>query len=93
MLPLFAAPSRPVLLRRRPDFDFFSPTPPCRSNLAQNALTGGLPPEWGELASLTSLDASSNYLSGGLPEAWKDLTSLQEAQLANNNLGVSRGLF
>ena len=59
--------------------------------MAQNALTGSLPPCWAGLASLASLDASGNYLSGALPEGWKDLATLQEIRLANNNLAVRQG--
>lgn len=65
--------------------------PPDHSNLAQNALTGPLPPQWSSLSSLASLDASSNYLSGPLPDAWRGMDSLQELHLANNNLGVRGG--
>lgn len=64
-------------------------SPPPNSDLSQNALTGGLPPEWGMLPALASLDASSNYLTGGLPEGWGALGQAQELRLASNNLGVS----
>lgn len=87
MLLSSAATVHPILLL--PDIHRPPPLPtPIGSDLAQNALTGGLPPEWGALPSLASLDASGNYLSGGLPEAWFQLANLQELQLASNNLKV-----
>lgn len=81
----------PGLLTCLPPSPLFTIHPPCppSSDLSQNALTGGLPAEWGQLAGLESLDASANYLAGPLPEAWGELGALQELRLASNNLGVS----
>jgi hypothetical protein len=59
------------------------------STVAKNALTGSLPPEWGALTSLSTLDASANYLSGALPKAWTGMAALKDLRLDSNNLGVS----
>ena len=76
---------RHLSVHRRP------PTPrPPRSDLSQNALTGGLPSLWATLGALTRLDAGANYLAGPLPDAWRELGSLQELRLVSNHLSVRR---
>ncbi|MBA7568016.1 hypothetical protein ES708_09735 [subsurface metagenome] len=54
--------------------------------MRDNLLTGAIPPEIGNLSSLTSLYLSSNLLSGEIPPEIGDLTNLQYLELANNQL-------
>jgi len=51
-----------------------------------NRLTGPIPPEFGNLASLTSLVLSSNSLSGSIPSEIGNLSSLGVLRLGGNEL-------
>ena len=55
-------------------------------DLYNNDLTGELPPEWGELASLRQLDLFGNDLTGELPTEWGSLPNLQRLDLGGNDL-------
>lgn len=45
-----------------------------RLNLANNALTGPLPPAWGNLTGLRSMDLANNKLMGAYPTEWARLS-------------------
>jgi Leucine-rich repeat (LRR) protein len=45
--------------------------------LKGNGITGGIPKEFGNLTSLTSLDLENNRLSGEIPSSLGDLKKLQ----------------
>ena len=59
--------------------------------LHTNGLTGGIPPELGDLTSLTFLDMGSNNLSGAIPPELGDLSSLTLLSLHTNG-GLSGAL-
>ena len=50
------------------------------------SLSGGLPPEWGELTKLEELDLSDNELTGPVPPEWANLTNLTRLDLTGNFL-------
>ena len=54
--------------------------------LGRNQLSGALPPELGNLASLLALDLGDNQLSGALPPELGDLANLRELGLWSNQL-------
>ena len=54
--------------------------------LSRNNLTGAIPPELGELASLTEIKLSKNELTGPIPSELGDLASLTEMLLNRNAL-------
>ena len=54
--------------------------------LSQNNLTGEIPAELGELASLDSLKLDRNALGGEIPPELGDLSSLTKLELYNNKL-------
>ena len=66
----------------------------ARISLAENKLTGSIPPELGKLTSLTHLvlnsiepaDSNDNQLTGEIPPELGTLTSLTQLQLHNNQL-------
>ena len=60
----------------------------ARSNLANNALSGLVPPTLGNLAQLVTLNLAQNNLSGPLPSL-AALSSLQSLLVANNSLSGS----
>ena len=53
-------------------------------SLADRGLTGVIPPEIGQLASLVSLDLSSNRLSGAIPPEIGQLAELESLDLTRN---------
>ena len=55
-------------------------------NLADNNLTGGIPPDLGDLASLGHLDLSGNRLKGAIPGELGALDSLRYLRLSVNDL-------
>ena len=54
--------------------------------LPGNSLTGEIPSELGDLASLESLDLRDNYLTGEVPSELGDLANLEQLWLAGNGL-------
>ncbi len=54
--------------------------------LSRNNLTGAIPPELGELASLTEINLSNNELTGPIPSELGNLASLTEMLLNRNAL-------
>ena len=54
--------------------------------LNNNNLSGNIPPELGNLASLTQLYIGNNNLSGNIPPEMGNLANLREMHLINNNL-------
>ena len=58
-------------------------------NLSSNQLSGGIPPELGNLASLQGLYLYNNQLSGSIPPQLGNLTNLQRLDLFNNQLSSS----
>ena len=58
-------------------------------SLSDNRLSGSIPAELGNLASLQELDLSDNRLSGSIPAELRLLISLTELSLENNQLGGS----
>ena len=54
--------------------------------LDSNDLTGGIPPELGNLANLTGLSLSANPLTGGIPPELGNLANLRLLQLVGNDL-------
>ena len=58
-------------------------------SLRNNRLSGPLPPELGDLASLTRLNLSLNELSGSIPPELGNLASLVELNLSANRLSGS----
>ena len=54
--------------------------------LGGNQLSGGIPPELGNLANLTKLNLSGNQLSGEIPPELGNLANLQELYLHGNQL-------
>ncbi len=57
-----------------------------RLELDGNGLSGGLPPELGNLTNLRELDLYDNELSGALPSELGDLTNLESLYLDRNQL-------
>ena len=57
-----------------------------RLDLYNNDLTGSIPPELGNLASLTNLELRRNNLTGPIPSQLGNLTSLTNLELGRNNL-------
>ena len=55
-------------------------------NLSDNALTGFLPLEIGNLTAVIFLDLSKNWISGSIPKAISGLKNLQILNLAQNKL-------
>lgn len=55
-------------------------------SIAENRLTGSIPPEIGNMTMLESFDFSSNELTGEIPEEILSLTNLTDIVLFNNNL-------
>ena len=55
-------------------------------NLANNGLTGSIPPQIGNLINLTSLDLRVNQLSGSIPSELWNLVNLTYLNLGVNNL-------
>ena len=55
-------------------------------NLANNQLSGPIPPELGNMRQMAELYLYGNALSGPLPESLGDLTELAYLHLHNNNL-------
>jgi len=55
-------------------------------DLANNNLSGAIPPEIGDLSNLASLDLSGNNLSGKIPAAVGNLVNLDSLNLADNRL-------
>ena len=53
-------------------------------SLADHGLTGVIPPEIGQMASLVSLDLSSNWLTGAIPTEIGQLTELESLDLSEN---------
>ena len=51
-----------------------------------NNLTGGIPPELGQLSKLHALNLSHNQLTGSIPHTFSNLTELESMDLSNNNL-------
>ena len=51
----------------------------------QNAISGSIPPSFGELVSLRSLSLHSNRLTGSLPDSLCNVTTLQYLWLYHNN--------
>jgi hypothetical protein len=49
-------------------------------------LVGTLPPVWGQLASLRTLDLRLNHLGGTLPPEWASLQRLERVRLGGNQL-------
>ena len=56
---------------------------PC---VAENALSGTIPPSFGQLTSLTELHIGENALSGSLPATISGMTSLEKLVLWENEL-------
>ena len=63
-----------------------SPTRVLRLDLAENQLTGEIPPELGDLTNLESLVLNNNELTGPIPAALGDLTNLRALNLWSNEL-------
>jgi Leucine-rich repeat (LRR) protein len=59
---------------------------PTKLNLANNKLTGAIPPEIGQLKALLVLNLGSNRLHGEIPQSTSKLTRLQELDLSSNHL-------
>ena len=57
-----------------------------RLNLTENALSGEIPEEIGDLTSLEGLDLSANNLTGTIPAEIANLTSLETLVLLGNSL-------
>lgn len=57
-----------------------------RLTLANNNLSGRIPPELGNLVALEKLELSRNRLAGLIPPELGHLASLEELQLSGNNL-------
>ena len=57
-----------------------------RLTLANNNLSGRIPPELGHLASIEKLELSRNGLAGRIPPELGSLAGLEELQLSGNNL-------
>ena len=60
-----------------------------RLSLSYNQLTGGIPPELGNLANLQGLSLWGNQLSGSIPPQLSNLTNLQDLYLYDNQLSGS----
>jgi Leucine-rich repeat (LRR) protein len=58
-------------------------------DLGYNAITGTIPPEFGQLASMKNLVLQSNQLSGSIPSALGSLNELRILKLDNNRLSGS----
>ncbi|KAF8404608.1 hypothetical protein HHK36_009495 [Tetracentron sinense] len=56
------------------------------STLQGNSITGEIPPEFGNLSSLTRLDLENNRLTGQIPSSLGNLKKLQFLILSQNNL-------
>ena len=63
-----------------------SPTRVLRLNLAENQLTGEIPPELGGLSNLTGLWLSENQLTGEIPPELGGLSNLTGLWLSENQL-------
>ncbi len=57
-----------------------------RLNLLSNQLTGTIPPELGDLTSLTYLNLGSTFLSGNIPSELGNLVALDTCLLTDNQL-------
>lgn len=57
-----------------------------RLDLPNNRLTGSIPPEFGNLGSLTTLALPNNALSGSIPPELGDLSGLTNLRLGGNEL-------
>ena len=55
-------------------------------NLSDNDLSGGIPPELGNLTNLEWLYLDRNDLSGGIPPALANLNNLTTALISGNRL-------
>ncbi|MDE2755035.1 MAG: hypothetical protein OXI92_00650 [Acidobacteriota bacterium] len=55
-------------------------------SLGSNRLTGTVPPELGDLSSLTELNLSNNQLTGAIPPELGNLSNLTRLSLTNNQL-------
>ncbi len=55
-------------------------------DLAENELSGSIPPELGNLSNLTRLDLDDNRLSGSVPSELGNLTNLETLSLWDNEL-------
>jgi hypothetical protein len=49
----------------------------CFRKLDNNNITGGIPPEFGNLSSLTILNLGRNNLNGSIPDSLGQLSKLQ----------------
>uniref|UniRef100_A0A7N2LNJ1 Leucine-rich repeat-containing N-terminal plant-type domain-containing protein n=1 Tax=Quercus lobata TaxID=97700 RepID=A0A7N2LNJ1_QUELO len=55
-------------------------------DLSVNKLTGGIPPELGQLSPILALNLSYNELTGSIPNTFSKLTQLESLDLSHNNL-------
>nr|XP_023882258.1 receptor-like protein EIX1 [Quercus suber] len=55
-------------------------------DLSVNKLTGGIPPELGQLSPIRALNLSYNQLTGSIPNTFSKLTQLESLDLSHNNL-------
>ncbi|XP_050289661.1 receptor-like protein 8 [Quercus robur] len=55
-------------------------------DLSVNKLTGGIPPELGQLSPILALNLSYNQLTGSIPNTFSKLTQLESLDLSHNNL-------
>ena len=70
-------------------FDSSTPRRVTQIRLSRVGLSGGIPEELGQLASLQELLLSDNQLSGGIPKKLGQLASLQKLGLHDNQLSGS----
>jgi len=59
---------------------------PNHRALFDNALSGSLPPEWGDCTTLQRLRLQMNGFVGGIPPEWSTLSSLQQLWVNSNGL-------